>query len=575
MNSQTLFNPLDQFVSDLDKYKIPLGKNQRLCIERYKDLKKDKRYYLDLEEVHKIINMTNKLTIVKNGRVEKFKTRGFQNFILGNIVGWKVKESGLRLYKEVYIQVGRQNGKSLLIGALSIYYSCFSKFRNANIFCTATKHDQAKIVWDNVANFIRYNPTLREKYFRIQEHVTTITSNLTRTKIKALGRDTKSMDGFDSVLSICDEYHMHPTDQMYKLLFDGQVNVDNSVIVAITTAGFDLSKPCHKQYEDCVNILNGLVNKDSIFIYITDPDKDDDIKDVSTWIKANPFLLLNEDYSINEKNLEKYQTAMEDAIRKQGEELINFMTKKLNMWVQFTDNDYLNKEKIKESASDMTLEDMRYKDVYIGIDLSSGGDLTSVGFVFLLDNNKKFIHSHSFIPEQRVLEHEIKSKVPYRDWIRRGLLTVTTTSGGYKTDYKAVLNYIKELVDKYELRIAGTGYDPYGAGTWMEDLTNITEEAISITQSARNLGSAVDDFKFSMDSGEVLFDKTNDLLKWSLANAKVEYNSFREPKVVKEKGQDKIDPVVALIDAWYLVYNKVQEIKDVNGAVDEWLEFYE
>ena len=245
------------------------------------------------------------------------------------------------------------------------------------------------------------------------------------------------------------------------------------------------------------------------------------------------------------------------------------------MWVQFTDNDYLNKEKIKESASDMTLGDMRYKDVYIGIDLSSGGDLTSVGFVFLLDNNKKFIHSHSFIPEQRVLEHEIKSKVPYRDWIRRGLLTVTTTSGGYKTDYKAVLNYIKDLVDKYELRIAGTGYDPYGAGTWLEDLTNITEEAISITQSARNLGSAVDDFKFSMDSGEVLFDKNNDLLKWSLANAKVEYNSFREPKVVKEKGQDKIDPVVALIDAWYLVYNKVQEIKDVNGAVDEWLEFYE
>lgn len=574
MSSKICYNYLDQFVYDVRKNKIPLGKNQELALKRYEELKKTDKYYLDLEEVNRIIAMTNKLTIVKNGRIERFKTRGFQNFILGNIVGWKVKETGLRLYKEVYIQVGRQNGKSLLISALSIYYSLFSNFRNSNIFCTATKHEQAKIVWDNIANFISYNMTLRTKYFKVQEHISTITSLNTKNRIRAVGRDTKSMDGFDSVLSICDEYHMHPTDQMYKLLFDGQVNVSNSCIVAITTAGFDLNKPCYKQYQDCVNILNGLVEKDSIFIYIADTDKEDDIKNKDTWIKANPFLLLNEDYSLNEENINKYKTAMEDALRKQGEEMTNFLTKKLNMWVQYTDNDYLNKEKIKECESNLTIEDMRGRNCYLGVDLSSGGDLTSIALVFPIENNKKYIYSHSFIPVQRVLEQEMKSKVPYRDWINRGLLTATNSSGGFKTDYKTILEHLRMIIERYEINIVGAGYDPYGAGAWLEDLTDLVEEATAITQSAKNLGSTVEDFALSVDSNEVLFDKNNDLLKWSLANAKVEYNSFREPKVMKEKGNEKIDPVVSIIDGWYLLHNNLLEIQDINESIDEWLELY-
>lgn len=564
-------NPIERYIINIYNHKIPIGINNLLSIKRYLNMKSRADIYLDIEEVERIITISNLLTVVKNGRIEKLKTRDFQNFILGNIVGWKYKANGLQLFREAYIQIGRQNGKSLLQATLLLYYSGFKNFRNSRLFCAATKKEQAKIVWQEVANFINSNKFLRNKYYKIQDHNGVITNTRLNNKIIALSKDTKSLDGFDSVLGVVDEYHAHNTNQMYKLLLDGQVNVPNSLIVAITTAGFDLQVPCYEHYEYCVNILNNLIEKDSIFIFICDLDKNDDVKDYRNWIKANPFLLLNYDYSVNKQNIEKFKDAMNDAFYKQGQEMTNFLTKKLNFWVQSTENDFLNKEAIKESACELTLEYMRGRKAYLGLDLSSGGDLTSLAVVIPYDD-KVFIHSHSFIPEECILAQEKIAKVPYRDWVKRELLTPTM---GFKTDYSYILRYLKDLITTYNLEIIALGYDPYNAGAFLSDLDETVQaDLVSITQSARNLGSCVEDFKITLEGKEILFNKDNDLLKWSLSVAKVEYNSFNEPKVKKYKGREKIDPVMAIIDAWYLYFNKRDELLDINDSFDKWLDLY-
>ena len=108
------------------------------------------------------------------------------------------------------------------------------------IFCAATKQDQANIVWDEVRNFIESDRELTELYV-VKEHDRTIKSSVTGSVIKALSKDTKGMDGFGNVLAVCDELHAHPNNQIYKLLFDGQADVDNALTLAITTAGFNLN----------------------------------------------------------------------------------------------------------------------------------------------------------------------------------------------------------------------------------------------------------------------------------------------------------------------------------------------
>lgn len=90
-----------------------------------------------------------------------------------------------------------------------------------------------------------------EELYKIREHDRIIVSKITGTEIKAIGRDTKSADGFRSVLAIVDEYHAHKNNQMYKLMLDGQIMVDSALTMAITTAGFDLNGACYEQYKFC------------------------------------------------------------------------------------------------------------------------------------------------------------------------------------------------------------------------------------------------------------------------------------------------------------------------------------
>ena len=426
------------------------------------------------------------------------------------------------------------------------------------IICAATKMDQAKIVWEEVKKFILADEDLKEM-FKIVESENTIIAGATGTKIKAIGRDTKSIDGFRSILAIPDELHAHRTNQIYKLLQGGQRKVNSALILAITTAGFNLNSFCYEHYQFCKKVLDGAVEKDSLFIYIAEMDKDDDIWDYHNWVKSNPLLLLNEDNSINMEEVRKMSEVAVEAKEKGGEDLLDFMTKWLNIWVSYRGGRYLDVECLNKCASDLTLEDMRGKECYLGIDLSSGGDLTSLGLIFPIDDDTVFIHSHSFMPELRLMEHEQTDDVQYRIWVKEGLLTLTTGAFGIKTDYKFIINYLKELIDKYQIFVKICGYDRHNASAFISDLDFLGCDLVDITQSAKELNDATVDFQLSVKALQVKYDKRNKLLKWSAMNATTTKNSFGEIKIDKTLEENRIDPIDAIIDAWKLYFEEVKQ----------------
>lgn len=587
--SEKITDRCTQYALDVLSGKIQAGKYVRLACQRHlDDIEKSKaapyKYYFDVEKSETIINFAEELTIAEGEGDERVTAYPFQCFILGSLHGWRTKEKSYRRFRTSYVQLGRQNGKSFINGILACFYGNFDGYNYGKIYCTATKQDQANIVFEEVEKFINSDKDL-SAWFKVHEHNHTIDCLFTHSEIKALSGDTKSLDGNRAYLGIVDEYHAHRTNQMYKLLEGGIKKLKSALISVITTAGFDLKSPCYKLYEYCCNLLCGVFENDAQFVYIAQMDEDDDLYKKENWLKANPILEFDEDA------LENLVPIAHTARDMGGDDLRDFLVKQLNMWIQWSNSMYIKDIAVwKKCAVLKSLKDFKGAKCYVGVDLSSGGDLTSISVVipFMEEDVKKyFVKTHSFIPSSRVDEHIKIDKVPYDLWIEKGLVTVTETLGGIKTDYKYIIKYLEDLVKEYDLKPQLICYDPHNASAFLGDLEAMGWDSVSVTQSARELNDATVDFRLEILAGNVEIEgievgkgdkkmivPTDELLTWSIANAKTISNNYGEIKIDKEIRTERIDPIDAIIDAWKAAM-KEEYHPDVNEVVSEWIEQYE
>lgn len=544
-----------QYAQDVLSGKEVAGRLVKLSCQRFMDdldrsklkvFSEDFPYVFNEERADELLDYAETLVIAEGSERFPLVLAPYQAFIFSNLNGWEHRETGFRRFRSSYVQVGRQQGKSLMNGVLGTYYGNFAGYQHAQIYCSATKKKQAMIVVEEMIKFIKSDPEL-EELFKIKEYIGQIDCLNTDSKIIALSRDTK-IDGFRPFLGIVDEFHLHPTNEMYKILEGGTGNLKETLISVITTAGFDLNSPCYEMYKYCIKVLEGVVTNETRFIYIAQLDEEDDMWDSSNWVKANPLTCQTQE------GIKIMEDTANEARDTGGENYRDFLTKRLNKWVQFTDNQYMNLEHWKKCESDKTLDDYKGQECIIGIDLSSGGDLTSLSFVIAhkVDNVKKyFIHSHSFIPEKRVAEHIKTDNAPYDIWVRDGLLTTTATLGGIKTDYKYIIEYLKTTIKEYNLKVKLICYDPHNASAFLHDLSELGYPVLEILQSHKSLNDPTCDFRLEVEAGNVLYNKKSALLSWSVANAETVSNSYGEIKIDKNLERKRIDPVDATICAWH------------------------
>ena len=572
----------DDFVTRIakanEKNKKRFGEDARLAFKRHlDDLKRSKKnddtfpYVFDEEKAKEIIEFANKLTIAEGAGDEIFTCDDWQEFILGSLFGWVHKDTGKRRFTDSYVQVARQQGKSVLNAVLGMYCSNFCNYNYAQVYCTATKSDQAKIVLKEVIKFIDADADLSE-LFETKEYNGEVRCNLTQGIIKALGRDTKSIDGFRPYLGIVDEYHAHKDNQMYKLLKGGTRSMKESLVSVITTAGFNLNGPCYELYKYCRRVLRGIDVNDGQFIYIAQMDEKDDIWNPDNWIKCCPFT------GKDKELMSRMQTDAAKAKSMGGDELLDFMTKALNQWVTSSETAFIDLKDWEKCASGRTLDDFNGSAAYVGLDLSSGGDLTSlcIEMPYINEDTEDkcyYIFSHSFMPKRRLQEHMDKEdNAPYVIWERENLLTVTTAGGGVKTDYKTILKYLHEIVDTYELDLQAICYDPHNASAFLLDLEDFGCDLIEIKQSARSLNDATKDFQLEVKAHNIEYNEDDKLLTRSMNDAILsEPNSFGEIKIDKMIQKNRIDPCDAVICAHKVAMGVEVDDTDINDSVAAYL----
>jgi phage terminase large subunit-like protein len=564
------------------KNKKDFGEDARLAFKRHiNDLARSDRndpnfpYVFNVEKAEDIIELANKLTIAEGEGDEQFTCAGFQEFILGSLFGWVHKKTGKRRFTDSYVQVARQQGKSVLNAILGIKCCNFDNYNYGQIYCTATKADQARIVLNEITKFINADHDLKD-LFEIKDYKNEVTGKITNTVIRALGRDTHTIDGFRPYLGIVDEYHAHKDNQMYKLLKGGTRKLKQSLISVITTAGFNLNAPCYELYKYCRRVLRGIDVNERQFIYIAQMDAKDDIWDPENWIKCNP---------LTGKDPDLMAIMQEDANKARsmgGSELRDFLTKSLNIWVTNAETAFIDLAEWEKCGSERSLKDFIGQQAIVGLDLSSGGDLTSYCLEFPYEDEntgdrRYFLHSQSFMPQRRLQEHmDLEDNAPYVIWQQQGLLTVTTAAGGIKTDYKTILSSLHDLVDEYQLDLIAIGYDPHNASAFLSDLEDFGCDLIEIKQSARSLNDATVDFQLEVKAHNMEYNKGNVLLTRSMNDAILsEPNSFGEIKIDKMLQKNRIDPCDAAICSHKIAMGADLDAVDINDAVGAFLEMYE
>lgn len=550
------------------------------CKRHLEDLKRQNTpefpYYYNPEKANEIINYAETLTVAEGSEPKPVKLIDSQAFDMGCTFGWFKQSNNKRRFRRRYKSIARQNGKTFENGIIGTYIAGFGGYNYGKLFTVATKKRQARLAWEEMSKFINIDQDLNE-YFTIKDYKSLIEANTTHCTIEALSKDAGLDDGFRSIYSSIDEIHQHKDNKIYKALYTGTRALDETLVSMITTRGDKLNSFCKEMDDYCIKVLQGLATAEDFFIDIYCLDSDDDIWNPDNWVKANPYICTKK---------EQFEVLKQDAQTAKdmgGADLRDFLTKSLNMWVQNTDDQFINADKWANCGSKRTLEDFRGRKCWVGLDLSSGGDLTTVALEFPEEystpngetKTKYYFYSHSFMPRGRLEEHIETDLAPYDLWEQMELITVTGGSEDFKNDYKFIISHLKELRDKYELEFLGIGIDPHNADGILSDLEAFGCPVVIIVQSCKSLNDATVDIQLLCKSEQIEYNENNELLTWSFINASVVRNSFDEIKVDKKPGArfKRIDPVDACVDAHALMLkNKTKIIVNIESELDKYLE---
>ncbi|WP_017435135.1 terminase large subunit [Saccharococcus caldoxylosilyticus] len=518
-------------------------------------------YVFDEEKALRFLNW---MTLFKHtkGKLagQRIEPAPIQVFVFGNIYGWVHKETGLRRFKKAYWQVARKNAKSQSLACVGSYETFAFGESMAEVYIGATKTEQSKIVWNEIKAQIQGCDFLKGKYKIAYGKIEHLKSG---SFIAALSKDAgKTGDGLNVQCGIIDEYHAHPTSEIYDVLVSGMGARPQPLMMIITTAGFELQHPCYSvEYQYVSKILdpNNPIENDEYFVMINELDKDDDIKDERNWEKANPILCSYEEGIA-------YLRGELKAALDVPEKMRNFLTKNMNVWVDMKDNGYMDMSKWAACGQDFDLSIIEGLECTVGVDLSAKIDLTSVGFEFKLDNGKYVVLSHSFMPEDTLNQKRRTDKVPYDLWVKQGWITTTP---GAVVDYNFIKSYIKSFEQQYKVKIREICADPWNATQFMQDMEDEGYTVVEIRQGIQTLSGPTKDFREQVYSGNVIHNN-NPVLTWALSNAVTKQDANENIMLDKSKSTERIDPIAAVINAHVRAMLKTETI-DINKITEEYL----
>jgi phage terminase large subunit-like protein len=487
------------------------------------------KYEFKPDKVDRVVNFISKLkhfTGKHNGK--PFTLLPYQYWIICNIFGFYYPNTNKRVINYIYIELARKQGKTALAAAIILYMLIADGESGAECELVANSTKQAKICFDLASNFLQSIDS-KGKYFK--RYRDKIKFDKTKSFLQVLSSDAGNNDGYNSYCFVLDECHEQPDSKLWDVMVSSQGMRENSLAMIITTAGFNKFGFCYNYRQTCIDILHGVKEDDSQFSAIYTIDDTDDWKDSNNWIKANPSL---------------GHTVLPDYLKQQVSKAINnttlevgTRTKNFNQWVSSSDI-WLNNDLLLKSTENIDLSNFKECTAYIGIDLASVSDLTAVS-VMIPVNDKFYFKTFYYLPSTALANNS--NAELYKDWKRKDYLTITD---GNVTDYDYVLKDILK-VNNY-VYIDKIAYDAYNATQFA---INATAEGLPLepfSQALWSFNRPTKELERLIKSDKVVIDN-NDITRWCFSNVTLKSDHNENIKPVKTEAQQKIDGVIAMIEA--------------------------
>ena len=446
-----------------------------------------------------------------------------------------VDEDGRRQFVEIVLIIARKNGKTLFAAAIAAYAIFCDGEYGARVYFCAPKLQQASLCYDAFCQMISKEPELDAL---CKKRRTDIYIESTNSSAAPLALSAKKSDGFNISVCVADEFASwrgDPGKKMYEVIRSSFGARRQPILLSISTAGYENDGEYDELVKRGTSWLLGSSKETRllpVFYMIDDPEKWNDINELK---KANPNLGVSipVDYMLEEIAI------AEQSLSKKYEFLCKYCNVKQSSSVAWVSADTVR----KASCEEITLESLRGCYCVLGVDLSQTTDLTACSII-ARKNGKDYVHTHFWLPANALETATARDGIPYREYIDRGILSL---SGESYIDYEDVSAWINCLVTDFEILPLKIGYDRYSSQYLVKTLKAQGFHTDDVYQGY-NLTQCIFEMEAGMKDGTLLIGD-NDLLKAHILNTALYSDAeSRRVKIVKISKYAHIDGTASVLD---------------------------
>jgi len=491
---------------------------------------------------------------------QAFELRPWQCEILEAI--YAVDEHGNRIKRQVLLTIPRKNGKTQLAAALALCHLVGPEAeQRGQVYSAASDRKQAGLILKELVAFVRADPDLSDRII-IREHSKTLEDVVTGSTYEAMSSDAKKAHGLNVSFAVLDELAQWPKRDLYDALTTGGAARKEPLFVVISTQSHDKNHVMSELVQYGQRVLDGLIEDKTFLPVIFAAPDDADPWAEETWFKCNPAL---GDF----RSLDEMRSAAEQAKSLPAREpsfRLLYLNQPVDATARFLNAKDWNGCKVAETEDQglfAGIDPLARRRCILGLDLSSTTDLTALAAWFPESND---LRAWFWMPADNLEEAERRDHVPYRLWVRQGLIEATP---GRAIDKTFVVHRLAELTKEYNVQFCA-------ADRWRLDEirrimaeTGVKIEMQEFGQGWRDMGPAIDAVETAVLRRE-LRHPGHPVLDMCVANAVTVSDPTGARKLVKERNTGRIDGLVAAtmaIGAAVKVAPKKESIYKTRGLI--------